>query len=363
MLVAESRGEDSIHGLPMLRWLTLSLLLFASGCGLIPKRFVVPVVHNPFPQLQKVAIVPFFNQSDQPTVDGRMFALAYFDELQRIPGFVVTPIGVTEVALQRYRTQLNDLSSPEDVRRLAELLNVDAVVIGAVTDFSPYYPPRCALRVEWYAANPYLHPAPPGFGLPWGTCDEENISASIRFDAEMAMSREFLEANMPAPPAAAVQGEGGAGNASVPETMKTEVESESIEIEEQIPGKPISHESAVNTRTASAGGKTATTDSEMAITTVDGGILGADGLPIPSPSNDPVLSHTRIYNGNSGEFTIKLKNYMAFRDERRSGGVAGYLQRMDDFVRFCCFLHLTEMLEARGGGDESRVVYMHLPDR
>ena len=45
-------------------------------------------------------------------------------------------------------------------------MGVDAVVIGTVTDFTPYYPPRCGLRVEWYAANSGFHEIPPGYGLP-----------------------------------------------------------------------------------------------------------------------------------------------------------------------------------------------------
>ena len=58
-----------------------------------------PVVHNPFPQLSQVAVAPFFNQSDEPTVDGRKFALAYFAELQAVPGFEVVPLGVVEEAI------------------------------------------------------------------------------------------------------------------------------------------------------------------------------------------------------------------------------------------------------------------------
>ena len=34
-----------------------------------------------------------------------------------------------------------------------------------------------------------------------------------------------------------------------------------------------------------------------------------------------------------------------------------YLQRSDDFIRFCCHLHITEMLAARGGAGKTRVVW------
>ncbi|MCH9790714.1 MAG: hypothetical protein K0U82_07830, partial [Planctomycetes bacterium] len=96
-------------------------------------------VTNPNPRLKTVALVPFFNLSQEPDVDGRRFALAYFAELQKVPGFQVLPLGVSEVAMVEHQLQMNN---PDDVLKLAKILNVDAVVIGAITDYSPYYPPR-----------------------------------------------------------------------------------------------------------------------------------------------------------------------------------------------------------------------------
>ena len=72
--------------------------------------------------------------------------------------------------------------NPGEARRLANILGVDAVVIGSVTDYTPYYPPRCGMRVEWYAANPGFHEIPPGYGLPWGTPEEEYIPAPLVFE-------------------------------------------------------------------------------------------------------------------------------------------------------------------------------------
>jgi len=73
-----------------------------------------PSIHNPFPQLSKVAVAPFFNLSDEPTLDGRRVAIAYYNELQAIPGFEVVPVGVVERAIQDYDLTLR---SPEDARR------------------------------------------------------------------------------------------------------------------------------------------------------------------------------------------------------------------------------------------------------
>jgi hypothetical protein len=75
------------------------------------------------------------------------------------------------------------------------------------------------------------------------------------------------------------------------------------------------------------------------------------------PQTRPVLTHTRNYNGNDSNFTRALENYAAFQDDARFGGWQGYLTRSDDFIRFCCHMHLTEMLTARGGASETRVVW------
>jgi hypothetical protein len=75
------------------------------------------------------------------------------------------------------------------------------------------------------------------------------------------------------------------------------------------------------------------------------------------PHNGPVMTHTRIYHGNDGDFTEALANYYHFRNDARFGGWQNYLQRSDDFIRFCCHVHIAEMLSARGGGDPTRVVW------
>src|SRR5262249_32947499 len=75
------------------------------------------------------------------------------------------------------------------------------------------------------------------------------------------------------------------------------------------------------------------------------------------PQNGPVMTHTRIYHGNDSEFTEALASYYHFRDDARFGGWQNYLQRSDDFIRFCCHMHICEMLSARGGAGETRVVW------
>ncbi|MDX1946757.1 MAG: hypothetical protein SFU86_15255, partial [Pirellulaceae bacterium] len=128
-----------------------SLALLASGCAIFPDRAIQPQYHNPFPQLHRVAVLPFFNQSHEPTVDGEKVAMAYYNELQAIPGFEVMPVGV---AKQLLRASGQEPRTGDDFQKLARLMGVDAVLVGSVTEYSPYYPPRLGIAVDWYAANP-----------------------------------------------------------------------------------------------------------------------------------------------------------------------------------------------------------------
>jgi hypothetical protein len=170
----------------------LSALL--SGCAAVPSRHVQPVFHNPFPQLHRVAVLPFYNQSREPTVDGEEVAIAYYNELQAIQGFEVMPVGVARRILEASRIQP---VTGADFQELARLMRVDAVIVGSVTDYSPYYPPRLGLSVDWYAANPGFHPIPPGYGLPWGTAEEEFIPSKLVKESEFALAREQLKSQTP----------------------------------------------------------------------------------------------------------------------------------------------------------------------
>lgn len=386
------------------------LLTTTSACSLIPQVAHQPSVHNPFPQLSRVAIAPFINLSAEPTVDGRQFALAYFNELQLVPGFVVVPVGTVETTMEAYKLSLD---SPEQVRRLAQILGVDAVVVGAVTDYSPFYPPRVAMQVDWYAANPCFHPIPAGYGLPWGTREEEYIPAPLVMEAEMALARaqmktqapDYRAAPVPPPPP---RPPGPMPAPDSPATPLPEGELSSSESRRRKPASAVADKlaqtataeqapSAAKSSTGTASGAQQSVSKSgarnaaaiisddkvvpaIATTAVDGAI--GPELPenwpdprgfIPDPPcahphecipcNEPVLQHTRMYNGHDGAVTEALASYYFFQDDARFGGWQSYLQRSDDFIRFCCHMHIYEMLSARGGAGESRVVWRWRTDR
>ncbi len=308
----------------------------ASGCTYLPHCVRQPCVQNPFPQLSKVAVAPFFNVSAEPAVNGRQFALAYYNELQLTPGYEVVPIGVVEQAMQTYGLTLED---PAEAQKLAQLLEVDAVVIGAVTDFSPYYPPRCAMQVEWYAANPAFRPILPGYGL---TLDcpqqQQQLPPAVMYQAKFAEAREAMQAQAPPYEAPLLD--------PVPQPPQPPPAEEGLQL--------TSHKSGATGAIV----KTGAIGEASLVPLPPGAAAGA-----PPRVVKPVVRHVAAFNGADPKFTTALGAYYTFRHDERFGGPRGYLQRSDDFIRFCCHLHIYQTLSARGGAAESQVVWRWFDSR
>jgi hypothetical protein len=327
-------------------WVT-AILVSASGCALVPDIKHKPQVVNPFPQIRTVAVLPFFNQSNEPTLSGQRVAMAYANELQSIRGFEVLPLGAVTARMQEFN---RPLSEGKDFQELAQYLGVDVVLVGSITDYEPYYPPRMTMKVNWYAANPAFHPVMPGYGLPWGTHEEKNIPRWVHQEAQRALAVEQLRTQTPLP-----DSESGPEDATASADPSAAVMNGSSEADKQFSAEWAGEDSYP----------------------IDAMSMAAfsDGLPpdwpdprgfIPDPpsprrpefmpQHEPVISHMSAFNGHDEDFTEQLANYFYFRDDARFGGWQAYLQRSEDFIRFCCFLHLNETLISRGGQDKSRLI-------
>ncbi len=307
------------------------LLLATTGCAALPDISHQPQIHNPFPQLTRIAVLPFSNQSAEPTLDGRRVGELYRNELQKIPGFEVMPIGVAETKVRALSAE--NFDETFDFQKLAQALGVDAVVLGAVTDYSAYYPPRIGISTSWYAANPSFHPVPAGYGLPWGTAEEEYIPERLVFEAEFALAKEQLATQTP-----------GLPGVEPPPELPVEVVD-----------NPAGGGSVVSPSASLAAGATKPPGWPDAR-----GFVPKPPSPVrppPNPQPKPVMSQMRQYDASDVEFTTALKNYHHFRDDARAGDWQAYLQRSEDFIGFCCHLHIAEMLTSRGGAGETRVVW------
>ncbi len=338
-------------------------LLLASlcGCGLVPSITHRPSIHNPFPQLKRIAVLPFYNQSNEPTVDGEAVAEAYYAELQMIPGFEVLPIGVTRNIYVQYSQAFGEPTTGAEFQRLAQTIGVDAIVVGSITDFSGYYPPRMAMTTNWYAANPGFHPIPAGYGLPWGTKAEKHIPRRIKQEAEFELARQQLATQTPRPLTELATGNvvpaSAQGDAAIsPDATQTG------ELPSELPGDAYATGETFPLPPAAMLPDSADFAQTSPLPPNWPSPLGLipDGpQPTPPPLNpqtEPIITHTRLYQGNDAYFTERLTNYVENNDDARTGGWQNYLKRSNGFIRFCCHLHIAEMLESRGGRDQSDLI-------
>lgn len=243
------------------------------------------IVRNPLPGMTKIGVLPFFNLSTEPpeVVDGRRFGLAYFSELQKIQGFEVIPVGVVETAILQRDIAL---SGPQDILTLCQEIEADAMVIGAVTDYDPYYPPRIGMQIDWY--SPYQFE-----GLPTGIGQQPIC-----------------------PPEFQIRGQ-------------------SPEQEGATPNPATTDRSSVNPIPLNPGA----------------------AEPVEPDFNQPLMSYTRVFDGADQEVVNNLRDYLELRGDVRGGGWEAFLNRSDDFIRFCCYQMVKEMLALHGGATRTQVVF------
>ncbi|QDV50426.1 hypothetical protein [Gimesia fumaroli] len=373
-------------------------------------------VTNPNPKLKTVAVVPFFNLSQEPDVDGRRFALAYYAELQKVPGFQVLPVGVAEVAMVEHELQMNN---PDDVLKLAEVLNVDAVVIGAVTDYSPYYPPRIGMQVSWY--SPHSQEFIPGLPL---LTEERHTKKSVmnqffksdRLAAKEArkeehqMNREVRHASHMERKAEKqeqkINRKQGKQNcptghcptgSRLPSTPKDTVfrgqSAESLDVWPY----PKNQSGIIQAYAqANQGAQTTNPVVQTPLTTQPNPGIKMKQPPVAAPKpttlpappskitqqipsdtkqfdaycppsvsthtttldpRQPFMSYTRLFDGSDAALVAHLRDYLEVSGDRRSGGWEAYLHRSEDFIRFTSHLMILEMLTLHGGQAQHQLIF------
>lgn len=395
----------------MHRIAAIVICLLLSGCIVLEPR-----AKNPFPNMNTIAVLPFFNQSATPgefNDMGRTFGLAYMTELQQIEGYDVVPMGVVETALiemnnQRYPLSgRNDpnafrLDGPDDILRLAELLDVDAVVVGTVTYFDPWYPPQIGMKVNWYSPQQWTistdtKPCVPceeegGFRAE-NCCDYDlpelrskpgnsvirGQNAVPLFARETPPHRGVIRADVPPRqpvvqllhpmsliPVDADPAQHGGIVRTTPQVVQLSNESISLE-----PTEPAAIQQAhvrqpetlpslaiQPAEELSAARETVIKPMRLEPTPLEPMPMAPELMDQVETHHDPkkpVMSYTKMFDGKSPEIVQLLRDYVEIRGDKRSGGWEGYMQRTDDYIHFCCHTMIVDMLSLHGGALRTKV--------
>lgn len=135
----------------------MATLLAASGCDTVrfgedPATAQTPP--SPYAERQLWAVVPLRNESGSINADGYRLADHLARQFEKVARIDVMPVNRVIAAMESL--QLNEVRTPGDARRLANVLHADGLVLGSITAFEPYDPPKIGLAIELY-----LDPARP----------------------------------------------------------------------------------------------------------------------------------------------------------------------------------------------------------
>ncbi len=126
--------------------IVLIIALAVVGCG---GNSIERVYRSPYRQAFVIAVVPFLNQSGSENLDVMAVTDEFYTELQQVTGGLqVIPVNRVLAALTKLG--IKNVSNPDEVMMLAGQLGADAIIVGTVTRYDPYQPPRMGMALQLY---------------------------------------------------------------------------------------------------------------------------------------------------------------------------------------------------------------------
>jgi len=123
----------------------LCAAMLLSGCQK-PQR--IDTVRAPYPARQVFAVAPLRNESGSRYADGVRLADKLTQRLALVRGIDTLPVNRVLSAMNALGMQR--VASKTDALQLRQVLGVDALVVGTITAYDPYNPPKLGLNLELY---------------------------------------------------------------------------------------------------------------------------------------------------------------------------------------------------------------------
>ena len=95
-----------------------------------------------------IAVAPFLNQSGSEFLDTMAVTDEFYTELQQVKGLHVVPVNQVLATLGKQGHM--QVSSPAEAVALLEALHADGVIVGSITQYDPYFPPKVGMAVQLY---------------------------------------------------------------------------------------------------------------------------------------------------------------------------------------------------------------------
>lgn len=128
----------------------LAAAALMSGCARRGPVINGPLL-SPYAEPATWAVAPLANESGVSIADGLTAADIIAQEVQKIHGIDALPV---QRVLDGMRAMnIGSIDSPATARSLARLIGADGIIVGSITAFDPYRPPRLGLTLQLYTAR------------------------------------------------------------------------------------------------------------------------------------------------------------------------------------------------------------------
>ncbi len=129
-------------------WMVVALtIVLVAGCQYRgPKK--PQALTAPYGERQVWAVAPLRNESGSLHADGLRTADKLAQRLETVIGVDTLPVNRVIEAMRSL--EMSAVSTADDVNRLREVLSCDAMVVGTITSYDPYAPPKLGLTIELY---------------------------------------------------------------------------------------------------------------------------------------------------------------------------------------------------------------------
>lgn len=126
-----------------------------TGCAKAPELVAPEVLVSPYDTAGADvlwAVVPLANESGTSTVDPLAVSDQLVAKITEVEGLAGVPMNRTLAAMRSLG--MNAVRSGADARRLAETLGADGIIVGTITAYDPYNPPKIGLALALFAREP-----------------------------------------------------------------------------------------------------------------------------------------------------------------------------------------------------------------
>lgn len=178
----EAMTSEQIRSITLYALVGLAWLLGSVGCEAWPGYTGGgQVLEAPYGERQLWAVAPLRNETGSRYAESLVMADELTRVFEQIQGIDALP--VNRVLKTMDKIGLAAVQSREDAMHLREALGVDVLIVGAMTHYDAYDPPKLGLALDLYSKPVGLSPTPLDIrGLAWApTSDQAGIRRQTRY--------------------------------------------------------------------------------------------------------------------------------------------------------------------------------------